>query len=170
MKVQKIFGVVVDMDDTIDDKDDDDFGLLNCDLLKIGKPSWFRTLSCHGLGKVGAVFRVFGQLAFGLHVSRMITKLMDDGARSVVILVDGRGLGLGGKVAFGFQVVLQLVDDRSRWAEVAVLASHLRGLFEGSFGFQMVLEGGHNVATRSRQGFVLHLGLGLVGQGVGGQT
>ena len=57
MKVQKIFGVVVDMDDTIDDKDDDDFGLLNCDLLKIGKPSWFRTLSCHGLGKVGAVFR-----------------------------------------------------------------------------------------------------------------
>ena len=113
---------------------------------------------------------LFGQLAFGLHVSRMITKLMDDGARSVVILVDGRGLGLGGKVAFGFQVVLQLVDDRSRRAEVAVLASHLRGLFEGSFGFQMVLEGGHNVATRSRQGFVLDLGLGLVGQGVGGQT
>ena len=113
---------------------------------------------------------LLGQLAFRLHVSRMVTELMDDGARGVVILVDGRGLGLGGEVSFGFQVVLQLVNDWSRGAEVAILASHLRGLFERSFGFQMVLEGSHNVATRSRQGFVLDLGLGLVGQGVCGQT
>ena len=31
--------------------------LLNSDLLKIGKPSWFGALSCHGLGKVGSVLR-----------------------------------------------------------------------------------------------------------------
>jgi len=133
--------------------------LLNSDLLKIGKPSWFRALSCHGLGKVGAVLRVLFQVAFRLHVSRMVTELMDDWARSVVILVDGGGLGLGGEVSFGFQVVLQFVNDWSGRAEVAVLAMHLRGLLESSFRLQMVLEGSDDVAARSRQSFVLHLGL-----------
>jgi len=144
--------------------------LLNSDLLKIGKPSWFGALSCHGLGKVGSVLRVLFQVAFRLHVSRVVTELMDDWARGVVILVDGRGLGLGGEVSFRFQVVFQFVNDRAGGAEVAVLAVHLRGLFESPLGFQMVLEGSHDVAARGRHGFVLHLGLGFVRQGVGGET
>jgi len=144
--------------------------LLNGDLLKIGKPSWRCAFSFHALGKVGAILRVLFQVANRLHVSRMVAKLMDDGTGCVVILVDSRGLRLGREVSLGLQVVLQLVNDGTRRAQVAVLAMDLRGLFESPFGFQMVLQGSHNVAARSWHGFVLHLGLRLVRQRIVRET
>ena len=62
------------------------------------------------------------------------------------------------------------MNDGARGAQVAVLAMDLGGLFESTFGFQMILQGSDNVATRSGHSFVLHLGLRLVRQGIVGET
>ena len=61
--------------------------------------------------------------------------------------------------------VLQLVDDGTRGAQVAILAVHLRELLDATLGLQVVLEWGHDVTARRWLTLELGLGLRLVGQG-----
>jgi len=102
--------------------------LLDSDLLEIGKPSWRSTLAFHALGKIGAVFRGLGNVAFRLNIFSVITELVNHWTRSVVILVDHRSLRFGSEITFGLEGVLQLVDGGTRGTQVAILAMHLGDL------------------------------------------
>jgi len=139
--------------------------LLDSDLLEIGKPSWRSTLAFHALGKIGAVFRGLGNVAFGLNIFSVVTELVNHRTLSVVVLVDHRSLRFGSEVSLGLEGVLQLVDDGTRRTQVAILAMHLGDFLEATLGLQMVLEWCHDVTTRRWLTLELSLGLRLVGQG-----
>jgi hypothetical protein len=116
---------------------------------------------------------------------------MDDGPGCVIVLVNGTGLTMGGKVSlwllmaitgvsehdlkfilqlYYLEVVLQLVDNGTGRAEVTVLGLDLGAHMEGSLGFQVVLKGSNDVASSGGHGLVLALVLGLVGYGSGGEA
>jgi len=141
--------------------------LLDGDLLEIGKPSRRSTLAFHALGKIGAVFGGLGNGAFGYNIFSVIAEFVNHRTLSMVILVDHCRLRFGSKISLGFEGVLQLVDDGTRGAQVAILAMHLRGFLEATLGLQMILERGHDVTAASWLTLELSLGLRLVGQGGG---
>ena len=65
------------------------------------------------------------------------------------------------------EVVLELVNDWPGRAKVPVGSLHLADGVEGPLGLQMILQGGHDVASACREGLELGLGLRLAVQGGG---
>jgi len=95
---------------------------------------------------------------------------VDDWSLGVDVLVLVLHLRALGKVSLRLEVILDLVADWPGWAEVSVVGLDLGRLLEAALGFQVVLEGGHDVGAAGGLGLERPLRLSLVGQGGGCQT
>jgi len=100
----------------------------------------------------------------------MVSEAVDVGSLGVNVLelvVHLRGFG---KITLGLKVILDLIADWPGRAEVPVVSLRLGGFFEATLGFEVVLQGSHDVGASCGLGLERSLRLGLGGQRSGSQS